>query len=75
MPVAWCERQPVAGTICDRLLYQTWAAMAVRTIMPPTRLVTDGASLKHTHTHATANGVSSVLINAFEMDEAREEPR
>jgi hypothetical protein len=55
MPLAWCERQHVAGTICDPLLYQTWVAMAARTMMPPTRRVTDGASLKHTHTYATAN--------------------
>jgi hypothetical protein len=67
MPVPWWERQPVAGTICVRLLYHTWAALAARTMMPATRLVTDGASLKHTHTHATANGVSSVLINAFSV--------
>jgi hypothetical protein len=29
------------------------------------RLVTDGTSLKHTLSHATASGVSNVLINAF----------
>jgi hypothetical protein len=29
------------------------------TIMPPAKLATDGASLKQTHTHAMAGGVSS----------------
>jgi hypothetical protein len=30
MPVARCERQPIAGTIFDPLLCQTWAAAEAR---------------------------------------------
>ena len=37
------------------------------TTVPPMKLVTDGTSLKHTHTHAIASGASSVLINAFSV--------
>jgi hypothetical protein len=37
------------------------------TIMPPAKLAMDGASLKQTHTHATASGVSNVLISAFSV--------
>ena len=37
------------------------------TMMPPTKLVMDGASLKQTQTHPTASGVSSVLISAFSV--------
>jgi hypothetical protein len=60
-------RHPVAGISLDRLLSQTCPTTAVITMMPPAKLAIDGASLKQTHTPATASGVSSVLIRAFSV--------
>ena len=51
----------------DRLLCQTCAATAAITMMPPAKLMIVGTSPKHTQIHATARGVSSVLINAFSV--------
>jgi hypothetical protein len=32
----WCKGQSAAETTCDRLLCQTWAATAAKTMTPPT---------------------------------------
>ena len=61
--------QVAATASLDRLLCHTCPTTAAMTIMPPAKLATDGASLKQTHTQATASGVSSVLISAFSVAE------